>query len=222
MTTAPRGSLTAALLRELLATPALKDLIKVGLSEDAQADPDEVVRTLVWGDTDLTMSVASTLPRRINDAVRALLSLGRQLDQLPDPLLAAFLDNQMVAVDTAALRELAAVGAQLARRLLRLRSREGLAALAGTLLAPALEAYNALLDRDPGLVARHLDEVLAPVPPEALRRALERTLQQLAETLSSRPELVQPLANFVATVLLHTVNTTLRNTMSSLGGRFRR
>jgi len=99
----------ARLMREVIRTPAFLEIIKTNM---VALDPEGArlaVRTVLWEDPELTLSLAGTAPEAINYLVEAVLELGRQLEQFPAPLLDAFLDQLIGGIDTGSLREVPAV-----------------------------------------------------------------------------------------------------------------
>jgi hypothetical protein len=96
-------------MREVIRTPAFLEIIKTNM---VALDPEGArlaVRTVLWEDPELTLSLAGTAPEAINYLVEAVLELGRQLEQFPAPLLDAFLDQLIGGIDTGSLREVPAV-----------------------------------------------------------------------------------------------------------------
>lgn len=99
----------ARVMREIIRTPAFLEIIKTNMT---MLDPEGArmaVRTILWEDPELTLSLAGTAPDVINYLVEAVLELGRQLNQFPAPLLDAFLDQLMTGVNTEGMREVPAV-----------------------------------------------------------------------------------------------------------------
>ncbi|MHB8896785.1 MAG: hypothetical protein ACYC99_16645 [Candidatus Geothermincolia bacterium] len=95
----------ARLMREIIRTPAFLEIIKTNM---VALDPEGArmaVRTVLWEDPELTLSIASTVPEVINYLVEAVVELGRQLGQFPAPLLDAFLTQLVSGIDTGAMRE---------------------------------------------------------------------------------------------------------------------
>ncbi len=94
------------MMREVIRTPAFLEIIKSNMSS---ADPERArlaVRTVLWEDPELTLSLAGVAPEVVNYLIEAVLELGRQLNGFPAPLLSAFLDELGRGVNSAGLREI--------------------------------------------------------------------------------------------------------------------
>jgi hypothetical protein len=95
----------ARVIREIIRTPAFLEIIKTNM---AGLDPEGAgiaVRTLLWEDPELALSLASLTPDVVNYLVEAVLELGRQLNTFPGPLLDAFVDQLSKGVDVDRMRE---------------------------------------------------------------------------------------------------------------------
>lgn len=80
----------ARVMREVIRTPAFLEIIKTNM---AAVDPEKAgaaVRTVLWEDPELALSLMGTGPEVVNYLVEAVLELGRQMNQFPGPLLDAF------------------------------------------------------------------------------------------------------------------------------------
>ncbi len=89
----------ARVLRELLRTPRFKQAVKILLNSVDPESAPELARTLVWEDTDLFLSLLSTLPRLLNALVRLALELSEQLGNFTPDLLDAYLGRLLEEVD---------------------------------------------------------------------------------------------------------------------------
>jgi hypothetical protein len=94
------------ILKELLRTPKFKAQVKVVLNSLDPPAAAELVRTLMWEDTELFLDLVGVFPELLN----ALLTGGRELmermDQYPAPLLAAFTAQMIDKLDGEALGSL--------------------------------------------------------------------------------------------------------------------
>ncbi|MBU4175975.1 MAG: hypothetical protein KKB90_07790 [Actinobacteria bacterium] len=114
----PAHGLSENLLREVLRTPPLKELI---LLQMKGIDPDSasgLVRTMMWEDPDVSMSLFGSLPDMVNWLVEFLLELGRQLGDLPEPFLGEILKVLGEDVDRDRLKEILEIYARLIQRLI--------------------------------------------------------------------------------------------------------
>lgn len=139
----------ARVMREIIRTPAFLELIRTNM---VVLDPEgarEAVRTILWEDPELTLSLASTVPETVNYLVEAVLELGRQLNQFPAPLLDAFADQLIGGIDPEPLRELPGVYGPLAGKLGLSRRAAG---LFGSAVNAAARAVNNAARNNPYFV----------------------------------------------------------------------
>lgn len=114
----PAEDLTGSVVREVLRTGPLKEIILLHMKG---IDPDRaagLVDTLLWEDPAVSLSLMASAPGMVNWLVEFLLELGRQLEGLPGPLLGEILAKIGGEVDRGRLEELRAVYVRLARSLL--------------------------------------------------------------------------------------------------------
>lgn len=109
----PSHGLTENLLREVLRTPPLKELI---LLQMKGIDPDNasgLVRAMMWEDPDVSLSLFGSVSDMVNWLLEFLLELGRQIGDLPEPLLEEILGIIGGEIDRERLREIREVYARL-------------------------------------------------------------------------------------------------------------
>ena len=158
----PEAGLGERLLREVLKSPPLKELLMLyARSIDPQKAPG-LARALLWEDPVLFMSVVGALPDAADWTVEFLLELGRQLDTLPGPLLRDFVAMAKESVDGGSLAQIPPVYGRLMRKLL---VEEG--AAPEQVLAFVVGAANAAL-----------------AGADELTRALEENLDRLVPSLA--------------------------------------
>ncbi|MDP8225003.1 MAG: hypothetical protein P9L99_16710 [Candidatus Lernaella stagnicola] len=117
--TAETTDLSSRVMRELLRTPAFREIAKLVMRDsDAPANGD-LVKTLMWEDPNLSLSAAASAPRAVNHLLASIAELGRQLQQLPPDLTAAFLNNLAAELETARVAEIHEAWAPIVERLLR-------------------------------------------------------------------------------------------------------
>lgn len=106
----PEAAGTAVrLLREIIRTPALAEVIKTNLGSFDQESARELVRTLMHEDVELSVSIAATIPQVLNYLAAALVEFGRQLEDLPEGLGDQYLEELTLGIDYARFREIADV-----------------------------------------------------------------------------------------------------------------
>jgi len=166
----PEG-LSELVLREVLRTPVLKEVI-LSLMKDVNADTAPgMVKTILWEDPGISMSLFGAFPDMINWLLEFLLETGRQLNGLPEPLLKDILGRIGSGIDQERLKQFPEVYSQLAKRLLT-----GDAGTAGDAQALATRVVNAALAGTDQLTSRLEDNR------EEIARFLARSLDDLDTT----------------------------------------
>jgi len=183
--------LSERILKEVIATPALKELILLQMKDIKPETAPGLIRTLLWGDPGISMSLFGALPDMINWLLELLLELGRQLNGLPEPLLKDILGQVGMGIDTGRLKEFPEVYGQLARRLLigEDKTPEEARAAAISAVNAALAGLDSLTLRLEGRrldIARSLKSDLKALDTAALARSLRR-LGQLALAAARQP-----------------------------------
>lgn len=134
------GGLTGNLLREILRTPPLKEIALLHLTGIEPDNGSALVEGLLWEDPSITLGLIGSAPRMANWALELLIELGRQLDDLPAPLLKQVLGIAGRELDRDRLKELGAVYGRLLRGLV-------LEDVAGDADRLDAEALGRMLDR---------------------------------------------------------------------------
>ncbi len=170
------------ILREIIATPALKELIILQMKDIKAETAPGLVKTLLWGDPGISMSLFGALPDAVNWLLELLLELGRQLNGLPEPLLKDILGQVGGGIDQERLKQFPAVYGQLARRLLigEDKTPEEARAAIITALNAALTGLDRLtvkLEDDRTDIARSLAQGIREVDKAPLARTLRRVGQ---------------------------------------------
>jgi len=99
-------------LRELLRTPAVRELLRDRLRE---GEPSGIADVL-WEDPDLTLGAVAATPAQVNRLAGASLDIAQRLDAMPDPVLREFVTELVADVDGAQLAEALTVYGRLIRR----------------------------------------------------------------------------------------------------------
>jgi hypothetical protein len=190
----PVQGLSERLLKEVIATPALKELILLQMKDIDPETAPGMMKTLLWGDPGISMSLFGVLPDAVNWLLELLLELGRQLNGLPQPLLKDILGQVGSGIDTDRLRQLPEVYGQLARRLIigEGKTPEEARAAVITALNTALAALDGLtlkLEDNRAEIALSLASGLKELETAALARSLRRiALVALATARPPREE----------------------------------
>lgn len=114
---APVSGLGERLVREMLRTPPLKDLIVLMFKDIDPEGAKGFASALLWEDPVVFMSVIGALPDMVNWLLEFLAELGRQLNVMPAGLLADFVKviESRVRLDT--LQELPVVYGRLIQKI---------------------------------------------------------------------------------------------------------
>ena len=113
----PAHGLSENLLREVLRTPPLKELILLQMKGIDPGNAPGLVKAMLWEDPDISMSLFGSLPDMVNWLLEFLLELGKQLNDLPEPFLGEILGILGEDVNRERLKEIPAVYALLIQRL---------------------------------------------------------------------------------------------------------
>ncbi len=173
---APAG-LGERLLREIIATPALKEIILLQMKDIKAETAPGLVKTLLWGDPGISMSLFGALPDMLNWLLELLLEVGRQLNGLPEPLLKDILGQVGGGIDGERLKQLPEVYGRLAKRLAigeDAAPEEVRAAVVDAVngILGRLEAFAAGLEERRDEVARNLAAIWKELDTAALARSL--------------------------------------------------
>lgn len=192
------------ILKEIIATPALKEVFLLQIKDIKPETASGLVKTLLWGDPGVSMSLFGALPDAVNWLLEFLLELGRQLNGLPEPLLKDILGRIGAGIDRDRLGELPEVYGKLLRRILLGEGKppEEVRDAVVSALNRALEA----LDRSTSRLEANREEIARTVRrawKEMDKDALARTARRLASLLAAaaRPEKEREAGKGAATPL---------------------
>jgi len=179
------------ILKEIIATPALKEVFLLQIKDIKPETASGLVKTLLWGDPGISMSLFGALPDAVNWLLEFLLELGRQLNGLPEPLLKDILSRIGAGIDRERLGEFPKEYGKLVRRLLVGEGKppEEVRDAVVSALNRALEA----LDRSTSRLEANREEIARTVRrawKEMDKDALARTARRLASlaAAAARPE----------------------------------
>lgn len=183
--------LAERVLKEIIATPALKEVFLLQIKDIKPETASGLAKTLLWGDPGISMSLFGALPDAANWLLEFLLELGRQLNGLPEPLLKDILGRIGAGIDRERLGELPQVYGKLVRRLVVGEGRppEEVRDAVVSALNRALEALDrstARLEEKRGEIARTLRQAWKEMDTASLARTARR-LASLAAA-AARPE----------------------------------
>lgn len=167
------------LLKEIIATPALKEVILLQLKGIKPEAAPGLVKTMLWGDPGISMSLFGAVPDIVNWLLEFLLEFGRQLNALPEPLLKDILGRIGAGIDRERLRSFPEVYGTLLRRLVvgegktPEEAREAAVAALNRMLA-ALDRATVRLEENRAELAGTISRFRKEVDTAALVRSLRR------------------------------------------------
>lgn len=180
--------LSQRVMREIIETPALKEVLLLQMKGIKPEAADGLVETLLWGDPGISMSFFGAVPDIANWLLEFLLELGRQFNGIPEPLLKEILGRIAAGVDRERLGQFPAVYGQLARRLLVGEGKtpeEVRAAVAGALNSAlaGMDRLTLKLEENRDEIAGSLALGLKEMDTATLRRALRRAARLALATV---------------------------------------
>lgn len=192
------------ILKEIITTPALKEVFLLQIKDIKPETASGVVKTLLWGDPGVSMSLFGALPDAVNWLLEFLLELGRQLNGLPEPLLKDILGRIGAGIDRDRLGEFPEVYGKLLRRILLGEGRppeevRDMVVNALNRAFESLERATARLETDREEIARALRRAWKELDTASLARAARRLASLLAA--AARPEREKEAKKEMATPL---------------------
>jgi hypothetical protein len=185
----------ARVARELIRTPAFREILKLHLADPDPASARQAVRMLMWEEPNLSLSLAAAVPARVNALAAAVAELGEQLQNLPPDLFNAFTAGLAADLNPEAGAQVHAAWQPLFARLLEEEPalRHAVAGVVGVALsaasgalALALPVGEAEAENLAEALNRHAAETLANLPTdEAQRERWRRVATPLATKLDT-------------------------------------
>jgi hypothetical protein len=165
-----RGSI----LKQILKTPAYKDILRVNLNEMSQKTGSSLVKTLVSEDPEVFLSLISALPTCINVLTSGAGEIAVQLKNLyPPETLKSFLVSLAEDIDKETLSECSAAWSELVSSLweassdVRIQAKNSILASGPRVIAGAINtaarSLNALVRDDPNTLNTFVSEVFTEV-----------------------------------------------------------
>jgi hypothetical protein len=161
----------SSVIKEILATPFVKDLIRSSLKSAACDNDPPLIRTLLWEDPEVSLAVLSTLPHLANRCTGALNEAGREIDEkFPPHLLKGYLTAMSDDIDTDRLKACADIWGKIISNLWEASPefRESLAdylsrnlpRMLGAGVTATARFINEIDRQDPGAVSRFVAKTL--------------------------------------------------------------
>ena len=182
-------------MRELIRTPVLRELLKLNLAESPPGTAAELARTILFEDVDITLSLLGSSPQALNFLTEFLVEAGRQFQNFPAEILQIFIRQMGERVDKENLQALPGALAPIIDTLIwsdpaALQSlRNGLVAAANA----GMWLSSSTLDRlETGLASapagRQLDA-------EAVAELINASARTLGRSMASRPDFLKEVVS---------------------------
>jgi len=170
------------ILKEILRTPLFKDILRDYLSNIDPKNGPSMVKTLVWEDPEVILSVMGALPAIINWVIGALSELGKQITgAFPPQLLKGFIVSIVDDIDTNTLKDGLSAYGTLIKGILDESPELGVAVIdaikgpgvkaAGEGITSALRYINKIQREDPKLIGDIISGVISNVDKEEFSQA---------------------------------------------------
>ena len=161
-------------MKEVLSTPFVKDLIRINLQNIKPDKTHPVVNALIWQDPDVILSVLGSIPAVVNSCTGALAEAGKQINEKFSPvLLRDYVGSILKDIDTEEVKALVdayiALGKNLWEASPEFREMVGKALtqdappLIGQGITSACRFVNEANKEDPQVVSRFVSDVAANI-----------------------------------------------------------
>ena len=161
-------------MKEVLSTPFVKDLIRINLQNIKPDKTHPVVNALIWQDPDAILSVLGSIPAVVNSCTGALAEAGKQINEKFSPvLLRDYVGSILKDIDTEEVKAMIdayiALGKNLWEASPEFREMVGKALtqdappLIGQGITSACRFVNEASKEDPQVVSRFVSDVAANI-----------------------------------------------------------
>jgi hypothetical protein len=191
----------ARVLRELMRTPAFRELLKLSLREGPPGSAASLARTLLREDVDLALSVMGSTPLALNRLLEFLLEMAEQLSSFPAPILEDFLRQMAERVDGERASALSAALGEVLDSILWgnpqavLRLKAALVDVANSGMWAGAEALERLRGPSDGASGPLLE--LPGMDAEAAAELLNSLARLLGQSLSRRPDFLREVFSHI-------------------------
>lgn len=169
-------------MKEVLSTPFVKDLIRSNLQNIKPDKTHPVVNALIWQDPEVVLSVLGSIPSVVNSCTGALAEAGKQLNEkFSSELLREYVGSILKDIDTEELKALAdayvALGKNLWEASPEFREMVGKAItedappLIGKGISSACRFVNEVSKDDPQVVSRFVSDVVKNIDGDEFKNA---------------------------------------------------
>lgn len=179
-------------MKEVLSTPFVKDIIRNNLQNIKPDKTHPVVNALIWQDPEIILSVLGSIPPVVNSCVGALGETGRQLNEkFPPELLRDYLESILKDIDTSEFKGLAEAYVTLIKNLWDVSPefREIVAKaitrdappLIGKGINSATNFINEVNKSDPRVVSKFVSDVVANIDGNEFRDAFHTIVNAILD-----------------------------------------
>lgn len=169
-------------MKEVLSTPFVKDLIRLNLQNVKPDKTHPLVTTLIWQDPEVVLSILGSIPSVVNSCTGALAEAGRQINEkFSSELLRDYVGSILKDIDTEELKGLAQAYVALGKNLWdaspEFREMVGKALtqdappLIGKGISSACRFVNDVSKEDPQVVSRFVSGVVKNVDGDEFKDA---------------------------------------------------
>ena len=169
-------------MKEVLSTPFVKDIIRNNLQNIKPDKTHPVVNALIWQEPEIILSILGSIPPVVNSCVGALGETGRQINEKFSPrLLSDYVGSILKDIDTDELKALVDAYVEMGKNLWEaspeFREAVGKAItddappLIGRGISSACRVVNEISKNDPRAVSKFLSDVSDNIKGNALRDA---------------------------------------------------
>ncbi len=169
-------------MKEVLSTPFVKDLIRSNLQNIKPDKTHPLVNALIWQDPEVILSILGSIPSVVNSCTGALAEAGKQINEKFSPiLLRDYVGSILKDIDTEELKALAEAYAALIRNLWEVSPEfreavgkaitEDAPPLIGKGINSAARFVNEASKEDPQVVSKFVSDVVANIDGDEFRDA---------------------------------------------------
>ena len=169
-------------MKEVLSTPFVKDLIRSNLQNIKPDKTHPLVNALIWQDPEVILSILGSIPSVVNSCTGALAEAGKQINEKFSPiLLRDYVGSILKDIDTEELKALAGAYAALIRNLWEVSPEfreavgkaitEDAPPLIGKGINSAARFVNEASKEDPQMVSKFVSDVVANIDGDEFRDA---------------------------------------------------
>jgi hypothetical protein len=191
-------TIKSGVMKEILATPFVKELICNALKSAAIENDPPLVRTLLWEDPEVSLAFLSTLPHLVNRCSGGTADLGREISEKFSPkLLTQYLAAIVDEIDGERIKDCADVWGNLifslweAEPIFRQAVANGVSRNLPILLGTGLTAASRLLNetsrKDPRAVSRFVSRTLDNMDAGEVEKAAKILLNAVCDQKARFP-----------------------------------